>query len=348
MSRFFLPLALALLVAGCSRPSAAPVPNAGAARGAPAPLKVTVHRVEPRVLAERITANGTLLANEATDLRSEVSGTITAIHFQEGARVAEGDLLLEINDSELQAQLRRTLYRIELARSRLERQAQLLEGGGVTQDVYDTALNEVRVIEAEADLIRAQLAKTELRAPFSGVIGLRFVSAGAFITPTTRIATLQDIDRLKVDFSISERHMNRVRPGSPVRFTVAGGTETYTGEVYAIEPVVDLATRSVTLRARVENPGGRILPGAYAGVEVTLDEIRDALLVPTTAILPGLNQRSLFVMVDGKVVPRTVETGIRLDREIQITAGLEPDAVVITSGLLQLRPGVAVTPVEDE
>jgi membrane fusion protein (multidrug efflux system) len=321
-------------------------PASGAARtGNPGALQVLVHRAQPRTLAERITANGTLMANESVELRSEISGMITEIHFSESSRVNRGDLLLKTNDSELQAMLRRTLYRIELARSRLERQAQLLEQGGVTQDVYDSALNEVRVIEAEADLIRAQLEKTEIRAPFSGLIGLRFVSEGGYLTPSTRIATLHDIDRIKIDFTVSERHMNRVRPGSPIAFSVAGNSEQYRGEVYAIEPEVDLATRSVRLRAQTENPGGRLLPGAYASVDVTLEQIPDALLVPTSAIIPGLNQRSLFVLADGRASLRNVETGIRLDREIQIVSGIEPGDMVITSGLLQLREGMPVQPI---
>lgn len=319
----------------------------GAGAGMPT-LKVLVHRVKPRDLAETITANGTLVANESIELRSEIAGKVTKIHFEEGRRVNKGDLLLETNDSELQAQLRRSLYRTELARMRVERQRQLLEQGGTAQDAFDSASNEMRVLEAESDLIRAQLEKTEIRAPFSGLIGLRLVSEGSYLTPNTTIATLQDIDRLKIDFSISERHMNRVHPGSPITFTVAGGTERFSGEVYAVEPAVDLATRTVVLRALADNVTGRLLPGAYAGVEVTLDKIPGALLVPTTAIVPGLNQRSLFVAQNGRASLRTVETGIRLDREIQIVSGLEPDALVITSGLLQLREGMPVEPLDTE
>ncbi|MGH8021566.1 MAG: efflux RND transporter periplasmic adaptor subunit [Opitutaceae bacterium] len=311
-------------------------------------IKVLVYQVKPRTLAEKITANGTVLANESVELRSEIAGKVIEIGFKEGGRVKAGDVLVKINDSELQAELRQTLYRIELARMRVDRQQQLLDQGSTAQDAFDSAANEARVLEAEADLIRAQLEKTRILAPFSGVIGLRMVSEGSYITPALVIATLQDIDRLKIDFSVSERHMERLQTGTPITFTAAGGSERYTGEIYAIEPAVDLDTRTILLRARSENVSGRLLPGAYASVEVTLDEIKDAILVPTQAIIPGLNQRSLYVVEDGKAVLRTVETGIRLDREIQITSGLEPDATVITTGLLMLRDGAPVELLDSE
>lgn len=315
--------------------------------GGAAPLKVYVHDVAPRDLAETITANGTIRASEAVELRSEITGRVVDITFAEGRRVKAGDLLVKINDSELQAQLRQTLARIDLARTQEQRQRQLVESNSTTRELLDAATNETRVLEAGADLIRAQLEKTEIRAPFDGIIGLRFVSEGTYLTSESRIATLHSVDELKIDFSISERHMDRVHAGSKVTFRVAGRPESHTGEIYAIEPAIDITTRTILLRARAPNPGQRLLPGAYAEVEVRLDQIEDALLVPTTAIVPGLNQQALFVVVEGRAQRRTVETGIRLDREIQIVRGLEPDAVVITSGLLQLRPGMPVEPIRD-
>jgi membrane fusion protein (multidrug efflux system) len=282
------------------------------------------------------------------DLRSEITGRVVQISFDEGRRVKAGDVLVKINDSELQAELRQTLARIDLARTQEKRQRQLVEGGGTTRELLDAAANETRVLEAEADLIRAQLEKTEIRAPFDGIIGLRFVSMGSYLTPTSTIATLHAIDELKVDFSISERHMDRVHAGTPVKFRVAGRPEEFSGEIYAVEPAVDVTTRTIQLRARAANPQQRLFPGAYASVEVQLDEIQDALLVPTTAIVPGLNQQALYVIEDGKAQRRTVETGLRLDREIQVVRGIEPNAVVITSGLLQLRPGMPVEPLHDE
>lgn len=324
----------------------APAGAAGKPASAP-PLPVYVHRVEPRALTETIEANGTLLANESVELRSEISGRIVRIGFDEGAAIRAGEVLVKINDSELQAQLRQTHARIDLARVQEARQRQLIEGGGTSRESFDAAVNEVRVLQAEADLIRAQLDKTEVRAPFDGRIGRRFVSVGSYLTPTTTIATLQDIDELKLDFSISERHMGRVHHGTRIEFTAAGGTKKLRGEVYAVEPAIDTTTRTIVIRARAPNPDHRLLPGAYAKVSVTLDEIPDALMVPTTAIVPGLNQRTLFVLENGRAARRTVETGIRLDREVQIVDGVKPHELVITSGLLQLRDGLPVQPAGD-
>lgn len=318
------------------------------ARPAPDALTVFVHRIEPRVLAETITANGTLRAHEAVELRSEITGRVVELHFEEGRAVQEGEVLLRINDAELQAQLRQVLTRIELARVQEQRQRQLFETQSTSREALDESINESRVLQAEADLIRAQLAKTEVRAPFSGIIGLRYVSLGAYVGPTTPIGTLTNLDQLKIDFSISERHMDRVRPGTAIRFRVAGRPEAYDGRVYAIEPAIDVSTRTILLRAQAENPERRLLPGAYASVEVQLERIEGALMVPTPALAPGATERIVYVVEDGTAQPRRVETGIRLSREIQIVSGLEPGALVITSGLLQLRPGMPVKPVSDE
>jgi membrane fusion protein (multidrug efflux system) len=318
----------------------------GGFRGGAA-LKVYVHKVAPRDLKETITANGTLLANEAVELRTEISGKVVEIDFEEGARVKKGDLLLKTNDSELAAQLQRTIYRIELAKAQETRERQLIEQGGTSQASFDATVNAVRVLEAEAQLIRAQLEKTEIHAPFDGIVGLRMVSVGSYVTPTTVIATLQDLDRLKIDFTISERLMNRVHAGTPITFSVAGRQEKFSGEVYAVEPVIAETTRTVLLRARASNVEKKLLPGAYVSVDVTLDDIPNALLVPTNAIIPGLNERSVFVLKDGKAVTRKVTTGIRLDREIQIVEGLEPGETVITSGLLQIRENMPVEPIDE-
>ncbi len=318
------------------------------ARTSPGALTVFVHRVQPRDLAETITANGTLRAHEAVELRSEITGRVVELHFEEGRAVQEGEVLLRINDAELQAQLRQVLTRIELARIQEQRQRQLFDTQSTTREALDESVNEARVLQAEADLIRAQLAKTEVRAPFAGIIGLRYVSLGAYLSPTTPIGTLTNLDQLKIDFSISERHMDRVHPGTAIRFRVAGRPEAFAGNVYAIEPAIDVSTRTLFLRAQAANPDRRLRPGAYASVEVQLEEIRDALMVPTPALAPGATERTIYVVEDGKAQPRRVETGIRQSREIQIVSGLEPGALVITSGLLQLRPGMPVAPVADD
>lgn len=320
----------------------------GAKSGTAAPatpaLRVDAIKVVPMALAETVTSTGTLRAEEGVELQAEANGKIVSINFTEGARVRRGDLLLKLNDAELRATLQRATYRRELAELRERRLAQLIETKSVNQQDYDIALSELSVQRAEVALVEAQLAKLEIRAPFDGIVGLRFVSEGAFVNATTRVATLQRLDNLKVDFSIPEKYAARIRLGSPITFNVAGG-EKARGEIYAFDPRIDVTTRTVMIRALCPNPAGKLLPGAFAHVEVTLAETADALLVPAVAVIPGLSEKTVFVVADGKAARRTVETGTRTESMVQIVAGLKPGDVVITSGLQQLRAGAAVKPV---
>jgi membrane fusion protein, multidrug efflux system len=306
-------------------------------------LRVSAIALTAVPLAETISATGSLRADEGIELQPETNGKIVSINFTEGARVKRGDLLLKLNDAELRAMLQRATYRLEIAQLKERRFAKLLETHNVVQQDYDAALNDFNVQQAEVALVEAQLAKMEIRAPFDGVIGLRFVSEGAFITPTTRIATLQRVDRLKVDFSVPEKYASRIHLGSPVVFTVDGGDRKYTGEIYALDPRIDSGTRTVLIRAVCPNPETRLLPGAFAGVEFTLGQVAEALLVPAGAVIPGLTEKNVFIVRDGKAVRRAVQTGMRTETSVQITEGLTAGDIVITSGIQQLRAGQAVS-----
>jgi membrane fusion protein (multidrug efflux system) len=331
------------------KPAAAPAAAPRGGGGGGAPLRVTAVTLVATPLAETISATGSLRADEGIDLQPEVNGKIISINFTEGAHVSRGDLLLKLNDAELKAMLQRAVYRLEIAQLKERRFAKLLDSSSVIQQDYDNALSDYSVQRAEVALVEAQIAKMEIRAPFDGVMGLRFVSEGAFVTPTTRIATLQRLDRLKVDFSVPEKYAARVRAGSPVTFTVDGGDRKFSGEIYAIDPRIDAATRTIQIRAVCANPDGRLLPGAFAGVELTLGQVANALLVPAVAVVPGLTEKNVFVVRDGKAVRRPVQTGMRTESNVQITEGLAPGDVVITSGIQQLRAGqpVAVAAAED-
>lgn len=307
------------------------------------PVRVSVITVSPTPFAETLTSTGTLLAEESVELQAETNGKIVEIRFVEGARVRKGDLLVKLNDADLSAARERARYRKELASLRERRIAQLLKQGVARQEEYDMALNELNVQQAEIELTEAQIAKTEIRAPFDGVVGLRYVSEGSFVNAATRIATLQRIDRLKLDFSIPEKYASRLRVGSAVAFAVAGGEHRFAGQIYALDPRIDAATRTVLVRAVCPNPDGRMLAGAFANVEVTLAELSEALLVPAVAVVPGLNQKNVFVVRDGKVEPRAVQTGTRTQSMVHILSGLAAGDVVITSGMQQLRAGQPVT-----
>lgn len=340
-------MVVALAAGGCRGEKDTAAATAGAGRsGGGGPLPVYTARVEPRTLEERITATGSVNADEAVEIVSEVSGKAVMVAFDEGSRVKQGDVLVKIDDRELAAQAARAESRVQLARAQAERQNQLVAAGGTSRADVDAAESEVRVLEAEAALVKAQLDKTEIRAPFDGVIGLRYVSVGALVTPTTRIASLQKIDTIKIEFSVAERYLDRLQPNATVMISVAGLGAAFKGVVYAMEPRVDPSTRTLRLRARAENPGGKALPGGFATVEMPLRTVENALLVPADALIASLNQQHVYVLEDGRAQSRTVVTGIRLASEVQIISGLEPGAEVITSGQLQLRPGVLVAPVQ--
>ncbi|HLP26740.1 MAG TPA: efflux RND transporter periplasmic adaptor subunit, partial [Acidobacteriota bacterium] len=206
---------------------------------------VGTQKVKPAALAETIELVGTLRADEAVELQAETTGKVTEISFVEGTRVKRGELLVRLNDAELRAGLERAEARRELARLKERRLAALLKNGSVNQQDYDGAASEFAVADADAHVIQAQLEKTVIRAPFDGVVGLRSVSVGAYVATSTRVSTLQALDRLKLDFAVPERHAARLRPGAKLRFTVTGDDAPHAAEVYAVEPRVDEATRTV-------------------------------------------------------------------------------------------------------
>ncbi len=345
LPRWAFGLATALaLIAALAAPKIMQLERDETPGNAPPPpkLRVAVHRVEPVRIEERLSTIGTVLANEEVDLVSEISGKIAAIHFDEGSRVEEGQLLLKIDDSELVAERQRARYRVELAERAEARQQQLLDQGVISSETYDVALGELNVLRAELQLIEAQLVKTEIRAPFGGVIGLRWVSPGSYLSSQTRIASLHDLDPVKLDFTVPERYSTLLGIGDGISFTVAGIDRSFPGTIFAIEPSVDPATRSLRLRASCANRDGALIPGAFANVELVVRSVPDALAVPSIAVIPELGGTKVFVVREGRAEPRPVVTGIRTDSAVEIANGLVAGDLVITTGILQLEPGLEV------
>jgi membrane fusion protein (multidrug efflux system) len=305
-------------------------------------LRVRAQRIMPSQLTERLATTGTVRANEEVEIASEISGKISDIHFREGSEVAAGQLLLKIDDSELLAEQQRALYRVDLAERAEARQQQLLDDGVISSETYDVALGELNVLRAELQLIEAQLLKTEIRAPFSGVIGLRWVSPGSYLSSQTRIASLNDLDPVKLDFTVPERYTSLMKAGDEISFAVEGFDRAFPGTIYAVEPSVDATTRSLRVRALCPNTDGALIPGVFANVDLVLRSIPEALTVPSIAVIPELGGKKVFVFEGGAAQPRTVETGIRSESAVQITSGLADGDIVIISGILQLQPGLAV------
>ncbi len=316
--------------------------SATASKEEPKALRVATEEVVPERLTERLSTTGTVRANEQVELVSEISGKIEDILFREGSRVKADQLLLKIDDAELQAQREREVFRLELAERRERQKKQLRDQGVISEEEYDVALNEANVLRSQLRVIEAQLAKTEIRAPFGGIIGLRHVSDGSYLSPQRKIATLQDVDSVKVDFSVPEKYASRMRRGGEMTFSVKGDERSFTGTIYAVEPMVDADTRSLQLRAKSPNADGALVPGAFADVELVVAETEGAVTVPSIAVIPELGGKKVFVLEDGKARARAVETGIRTDQRVQITSGLAPGERVIVSAIQQLRSGLDV------
>ena len=306
-------------------------------------VPVTAHIVNTETLGNKVYTTGTILANEEVELRSETSGKITNIFFKEGSYVNKGDLLLKINDADLQAELRKAESKVKLIEDRERRQQQLVENQMISREDYESTLNDLAASKAEYDLIKADIDKTEIRAPFSGYIGLRGVSEGSFVTTTIVIARLQNLSNLKVDFAIPQKYASLVKVGDEVTFKLSAGDYNYKARVYAIEPKIDPSTRTLKLRARCETYYKDLFPGAFVNVEVNLKENKNAILIPTIAIVPELKGQSVYLFKGGFVATQSVELGLREEKRVQIVSGLEDGDTVITSGILQIRPGAKVT-----
>jgi membrane fusion protein, multidrug efflux system len=337
---------LTLLVAGKfamqENHSAASGTGGRGGRGPGGPTQVRIAVLQSERLADRITSVGTVLPNERVDVRSEISGRVRSIQFKEGERVAKGALLLKIDDSELRAQQSRARSQLTIAQKEAQRLQELYDQRGASQRELDNAINNLGVAKAELELIEAQLYKTDIRAPFAGVVGLRSVSEGGYVTPTTPITTLLQDRPVKVDFTVPERFAASVSTGDVVRFTVEGSTREFEATVYALESLIDQATRTMGVRASSPNADGALVPGAFAQVEVLLPE-RDAVTVPSFALVPELRGQKVFLYRGGMAEARPVETGLRTEDRVEITEGLSPGDSLITSGLLQLKPGAPVT-----
>lgn len=305
-------------------------------------LQVAVYKVEPIEFVETISSTGTVRADESVELQAETNGKVVSLNFHEGAAVRKGDLLVKINDSDLQANLERYTYAKELSEVRFRRISELMKQKVVSQDEYDTALNEVKIQESFIELYRAEIRKTEIRAPFDGVVGLRFLSIGAYVNATTRIATLQRLDALKIDFSVPERYAARIAVGGKVHFTVAGAIKRYEGEIYAIDPRIDVGTRTLLVRAVYPNADSSLLPGAFTNVTVELEKFPNAVLIPAEAVIPGVDKKVVYSMRNGIAEMLPVETGMRTSTHVHILSGLQAGDLVITSGLQQIRDGLPV------
>ena len=306
------------------------------------PTKVKTLLVEPQASERRIETTGNIMAEEEVVLYPETQGRIIKINFTEGSQVNKGKLLLKINDSDLQAQLKKAMATKKLKEDTEKRNKTLVEKGAISNEVYDIASTELSSINADIDLLKEQIRKTEIRAPFNGVIGLRNISEGSYVTPTTRIAALQNINQIKVEFSVPERYATTIQKGNTVMFTTEGNEKQFQAKIYGIEPKVDEVTRNVIMRAICANPNQQILPGSFAKVSIVASINTKAFMLPTQAIVPILKGQKVYVAQGDSVIERKVKTGVRKDNVIEVIEGLQAGDEVVVEGVMYLRQGAKV------
>lgn len=293
-------------------------------------------------LENEVSTVGTIIANEEVQIKSELTRKITGIYFKEGTFVPKGKLLFKLDDSDILARLRKLDLDEELNIKQQDREKQLLDKGLISPDEYEVRETNIEKIRADIEVLEVELSKTEIVAPFSGIAGFRNVSPGSLVNNTNILTTIQDISRVKVDFSIPEKYIAVFRPGQDITFRVEGYDEDFTGKVISYEPKLNENTRSIILRASANNKGNKLLPGSFVKVKLRLEDISNAVMIPTESIIPKLKGQSVFLYQSGLAVSKDVEMGIRTEKEVQITSNLNVGDTVISTNILRLKPNSKV------
>jgi membrane fusion protein (multidrug efflux system) len=301
------------------------------------PMMVDAIVVSETNFANTISLSGSIEANENVEIRSEVSGIVEKIYFTEGTNVRKGQVLLKVNDIELRAQLSQAQTRQSLASENERRAKLLLQKEAISQEEYDIASAEFRSLKAQTQLIQAQIAKTSIRAPFSGKIGLRNISPGTYVTPTTLITKLVSANQVKISFSIPEKYASEVENNSPIQLTIPNNSEKFTAKIYAIEPEIETSTRTLKIRAIAENPNGKLLAGTFATIELPLKNIKGAIQIPSEAVVPVQDGKVVYIANNGKAKEVKIETIVRTDKNVIVTQGVKSGDTILTSGVMALK-----------
>ncbi len=312
----------------------------GPPRGAPVGIEAVT--AQTKAMNQEIEVSGTVMANEMVELKPEVQGRVTNIYFQEGASVNQGSLLLKLNDQDLQASLMKAQAQLEIAKSTEGRLKRVLEANGVNQQEYDVAALQVKTLQADLEFLKAQIRKTEIRAPFSGNIGLRNVSLGAFIGPSDIVATLQQESKVKLDFLVPDVYAGNIKKGGKVNLVLAGNSDTISANIIALESQLNQSTRNLRVRA-VINSKDLVRPGTFARVFIPQGAQEPHIVIPTNAIVPDTRYKKVYKINNGKASLVNVTTGLRSKNDIEVLSGLNVGDTIAVSGILFLRPDADVT-----
>ncbi|MEY3152610.1 MAG: hypothetical protein RLZZ333_1207 [Bacteroidota bacterium] len=329
-----LTASLLVLLISCEEKKSAPKAMDSSKGG---PLSVDVKIVANDTVSESIEIAGNILPFELTEIRPEISGRIISLNFKEGSTVQKNSLLVKLFDGDLQAQLKKLQVQQKIANKTEERQRELLKINGISQQDYDLSLLQLNNIEADIELLKVNISKTEIKAPYTGRIGLRNISLGAFVSPSNIITSISQVDQKKISFSIPERYSNQVKPGMKINFGIEGIDQSYTATVLASESVIESQTRNLKIVATINDGKNELVPGTFAKVSLTLGENIHAVSVPSQCVIPSARSKQIVLYKNGEPVFVNEKTGIRGADNVQITEGVLPGDTVIVTGLLFIR-----------
>lgn len=302
------------------------------------PMRVDAYIVKPELFQENIEVPGNIVANEVAEIHPEVSGRIIQLNVAEGRFVGKGTVLAKLYDGDLRAQLNKIQIQLALAEKTEERQSQLLKIQGISQQDYDISLLQVNSLRADIGILQTSISKTVIRAPFSGKLGLKNISPGAYVSPASIIAVINQTDVLKLDFTVPEKYIDKISIGQLVTFTFEGSKKQLGAKVIATESNITENTRSLTVRAKVIGTDNGLLPGSFAKVQLSFDPDPNALLVPSQAVLSQARGKKIILYKGGTAIFADIITGVRDSSKVQILNGIVAGDTVVVTGLLSVRP----------
>lgn len=344
LNKIFVPVICCTLLAGVSACKSKKTETVTTKKGGGRPnnLRAEGYVVKTEVFQNDYTASGSLLPNEEVEIHPEITGRVTNISFKEGGHVRKGQILVQLYNADIRAQLQKLRAQRQLQVKLQDRQRELLNIGGISRQDYEATQTQIKSIDADIAFAQAQLTTTRIVAPFDGTIGIRNISVGAVVSPATVIATLQQTSQLKMDFSVPDKYRNLLKPGKEVFFTVNNLQDRMSGKISAVDPGADVMTRTVKVRAVVPNKSGKLVPGAFAEVLIPFESDYSAIMVPSNAVIPTTKDKKVVVVNNGKAELHVVELGNRTSDKVEVVKGLEAGDTVIVTGIMQVKPGMDV------
>ena len=335
---FALALVSIVALSACSKKEKKQEVKATAGKPAAPTSRVDAFIVKSSSLTDNLELPGSLMANESTPINPEISGRLTYLNAAEGRTVGKGALIAKIYDGDLRAQLNKLQVQVKVQQQTVARYEELLKIQGISQQEYDLAKLEISKLQADMAIVRSNIMRTEIRAPFSGTLGLKNISPGAYVTPQTVLTTIRQNSVLKIDYTVPEKYSNKVKTGTLVSFSAEGSDKQYNARIIATESGVSEDNRSLKVRAQVLNNDGKLLPGQFVEVKTNFDPDPNAIMIPSQAVIPQARGKKVAVYRGGIVAFEDVQTGARDSALVQITSGLKVGDTIITTGLMSLKP----------